>query len=106
MASSAPPRPRRGSAFDVPDFDGDGMAEPGATVLMTVQLKDEASLAGAARFLGIAESAIDTSYGLVPIDPEQSLYAVRISAGLSPEPGDGEKGFQGPYSDPKIAPMR
>ncbi|MGW4642504.1 hypothetical protein ACWEN6_28580 [Sphaerisporangium sp. NPDC004334] len=71
-------------------------------VLVTVELPPaEATLEGAMRRLGLSEEEVDTAYGLVPLDPGQGLYAVRVTeqAGhrVTP-PGEG------PFADPPIEP--
>lgn len=61
--------------------------------LMTVRLAPGATLADAIERLGLAEEDVDTGYGLVLIDPDQQLYALRVS--------DEAGGF----ADPKIEPF-
>ncbi|MEV7969323.1 hypothetical protein AB0O34_25545 [Sphaerisporangium sp. NPDC088356] len=70
-------------------------------VLVTVQLPPEATLAQAMRQLGLNEDEVDTAYGLVPLDPAQGLYALRVTedAGDRVTPAAG-----GPFSDPPIEP--
>jgi len=71
-------------------------------LLITVRLPPNATLAQAIRHLGLPEEEVDTGYGLVLIDPEQSLYGLRVTeaaAGLV-DPAAGE----GPYADPRIEP--
>ncbi|GAA3068417.1 hypothetical protein [Streptosporangium carneum] len=71
-------------------------------VLITVRLPSEATLKQAMRRLDLREEEVDTGYGLVLIDPEQSLYGLRVSEAaarrIDPAAGDG------PYSDPRIEP--
>jgi hypothetical protein len=70
-------------------------------VLVTVQLPPEATLQEAMQQLGLTEDEVDTAYGLVPLDPEQGLYALRVTedAGHRVTPAAG-----GPFSDPPIEP--
>ncbi|WP_405150723.1 hypothetical protein OG589_18560 [Sphaerisporangium sp. NBC_01403] len=70
-------------------------------VLVTVQLPRDATLEQAMRQLGLSEDEVDTAYGLVPLVPEQGLYAVRVTeaAGDRVTPAAG-----GPFSDPPIEP--
>ncbi|WP_248959187.1 hypothetical protein [Sphaerisporangium perillae] len=71
-------------------------------VLVTVQLApSEATLEQAMRQLGLTEDEVDTDYGLVPLMPEQGLYAVRVEeeAGRRVSPPAG-----GPFTDPPIEP--
>ena len=75
-------------------------------VLMTVECHEAPSLEAAARTLGVAESALDADFGVVPIDPDRDLYTVRIDAAAVRKLGRGKGKYRGPFSDPKIAPMR
>lgn len=71
-------------------------------VLITVHLPTGATLADARRELGLAEDEVDDAYGLVPLDPGQGLYALRVTepaARRAAPPGGG------PYSDPPIEPF-
>ncbi len=65
-------------------------------VMLTVELPGKASLAAAARKLGIAARYFDTDYGVVTLDPDNALYAVRVK-----QPAAGSAAF----SDPKIKPL-
>ncbi|GII85020.1 hypothetical protein Ssi03_30100 [Sphaerisporangium siamense] len=71
-------------------------------VLITVRLPPEATLEQAVHRLGLSEDEVDTGYGLVPLDPDQGLYALRVteSAGHRVAPDAG-----GPFSDPPIEPF-
>jgi hypothetical protein len=74
-------------------------------VLMTVTLeKSEASLAAAAVALGVCADDFDAAFGLVPIDPDRGLYAVKVRHGALPDREAAET-YRGPYSNPKIAPF-
>jgi hypothetical protein len=78
-------------------------ASPG-WALMTVNL-DAATrtLAGAAAALGVPESAMDASFGVVPLDPERGLYAVQVRPDALAAHDKSE--FRGPYADPRIEPF-
>ncbi|GII63899.1 hypothetical protein Skr01_39840 [Sphaerisporangium krabiense] len=71
-------------------------------VLITVRLPQEATLEQAVRRLGLSEDEVDTGYGLVPLDPDEGLYALRVTeaAGHRVAPDGG-----GPFSDPPIEPF-
>lgn len=71
---------------------------------MTIEFERQPSLADAARLLEVPLSDLDAHFGVLPIDPDCDLYAVRVAAGSLPK-GRGGK-YRGPFSDPKIAPMR
>ena len=64
------------------------------------------SLAEAARHFGVAVEDMDATFGVVPVDPERGLYAVRVRAGKLPaQLGGAATDYRGPFSDPKIAPF-
>jgi hypothetical protein len=67
---------------------------------MTVTL-DEATPEAAARQLGIAAHHIDRAFGVVPLDPDRNLFAVRIPQHAVPAARPGES-FRGPFADPRI----
>ena len=73
-------------------------------VLITTRLPRGATLESAMRTLNLTAEEVDTASGLVPIDPDEGLYALRVTekAGhrVSAQTGPGE----GPYSDPRIEP--
>lgn len=60
--------------------------------LITVRLERGATLADAIDRLGLDESDVDLAYGLVLIDPDEQLYALRVSDEA------------GTYADPRIEP--
>ena len=71
--------------------------------LMTATLeKGKASLADAAAALGVTLDDLDATFGLVPIDPDRELYAVKVRRDALPK-GEAGKGYRGPYSNPKIS---
>ncbi|MEW9529324.1 hypothetical protein [Microbispora sp. NPDC049125] len=74
-----------------------------ARVLITVRLSPEADLHSAMRELGLEEDEVDTGYGLVPIDPQQGLYAMRVteSAGMRMSGSPAADA----HSDPPIEPF-
>ncbi|WP_405485641.1 hypothetical protein [Nocardia sp. NBC_00511] len=47
--------------------------------LLTVRLPRDATLEVALRTLGLPASDVDTAYGLIALDPEQGLYALRVT---------------------------
>jgi hypothetical protein len=77
-----------------------------ATVLMTVQGTDGApTLADAAKELGIAVDDLDSRFGVVATDPDKGLYTVQLLEGRELPKRDESKPYQGPYSNPEIAPF-
>lgn len=75
------------------------MPDPDAFVTLTVELPGKTSLAAAARRLRIATQHIDAGYGVVPLDPDNALYTVRVRASAAADTGAT------PFSDPKIRPF-
>jgi len=79
------------------------MAEP-KTALMTVTGTDgPPSLAEAAAQLGMAVGDLVAAFGVVPVDPDRSLYAVEARADRVPP--QATEAYRGPYSNPPIAPF-
>lgn len=78
--------------------------DPQDTVMMTVKLDAAtASVAAAAAQLGVPVKNVDPAFGLVPIDPDAGLYAVKIARDAAPPARAGT--FRGPFSNPRIAPF-
>jgi hypothetical protein len=64
------------------------------------------SLSDAAEQLGVPLADLNSTFGVVPIDPDRELYAVEVDAGVVPEnkpAGDGD--YRGPFANPPIAPF-
>lgn len=59
----------------------------------------------AAGQLGVAPADIDPDYGMVLIDPDKKMYAVKVRADRLPHGVEQEKPYRGPFSDPKIEPF-
>ena len=74
--------------------------------LMTVTGTEEPpSLEAAAGQLGVTTNDIDKAFGVVLIDPQQGLYCVQVRADTLPADIAVRKPYQGPFSDPAIAPF-
>ena len=75
------------------------------TVMMTVKLDAaRASIAEAAKQLGLPVTTVDPGFGLVPIDRDAGLYAVKIARSAAPAPARGRTAsFRGPFSNPRIS---
>lgn len=77
---------------------------PPAVDLMTIKVpQGKPTLAEAAKRLGVALSDMDATFGVVPVDPDQGLYAVQVRAGRAKQ--QEGRDFQGPWSNPAIAPF-
>jgi hypothetical protein len=77
---------------------------PAQMEMMTVVApRGEPNLAEAARQLGVKAEDMDTTFGVVPIDPDRGLYAVQVRSGKAKPSTSGE--YRGPFSNPRIEPF-
>jgi hypothetical protein len=75
-------------------------------VLMTVHGSNGApSLAEAASELGVLVADVDDKFGVVAINPDESLYAVQVKESSVGTRHAAREGYHGPYSNPVIAPF-
>jgi hypothetical protein len=75
-------------------------------LLMTVEMPGaEASMDRAASELGVAVEDLDSAFGVVPIDPACSKYAVQVRADKVPTETRPEGEHRGPWSNAKIEPF-
>jgi hypothetical protein len=83
------------------------MANPSPQfLLMTVEIPGaEPSIDRAASELGVAAEDLDTAFGVVPIDPACSKYAVQVRADKLPTEARAESEQRGPWSNVKIEPF-
>jgi hypothetical protein len=69
--------------------------------MYTVKLPEsEATLAGAAKRLGVEPAELDPDFGVVLVSPTDHVYTVLLSEGATPV-ADGQS-TAGPYSNPAI----
>lgn len=63
------------------------------------------TLADAADLLHVPVSSMDETFGVILIDPERRLYAVRVDANAltAGEPSDPR--VKGPFANPPIEPL-
>ena len=73
--------------------------------MLTVRLPQGATLTDALRALNLAESDADTGYGLISLDPEDGLYALRVTDGAAQRMSESENGAT-VYADPRIEPAK
>jgi hypothetical protein len=52
----------------------------------------------------VAIADMNDAFGVVPVDPDQGLYAVEIDADKVPAQSEG-KPYRGPFSSLRIVPM-
>ncbi|HET9472234.1 MAG TPA: hypothetical protein VFO24_14110 [Usitatibacter sp.] len=75
-------------------------------LLMTVEMPGaEPSIDRAARELGVAVEDLDVAFGVVPIDPACSKYAVQVRADKVPAETRPAGEHRGPWSNAKIEPF-
>jgi hypothetical protein len=73
--------------------------------LMTVKgTTQPPSFQEAAKQLGVEEADLDSSFGVVPIDPEQGIYAVQVRPDKLAA-STGHEPYRGPWSNPRIEPF-
>ncbi len=71
--------------------------------LLTIRLPQGATLDDAVRKLGLAESEVDTAYGLIPLDPDQGLHALRVTDAAAQRMSESESEAT-VFADPRIEP--
>ncbi|QBS40730.1 hypothetical protein [Nocardia sp. CS682] len=71
--------------------------------LLTIRLPREATLTAALRELKLTVDDVDIAFGLVPVDPEAGLYALRVTDAAA-----ARVNTYGPdvqiFADPRIEP--
>jgi hypothetical protein len=77
---------------------GDEAAKATPVLLMVEWPKGQPSLEEAARHLGLERDDLDPDFGVVPVDPQKKLFAVR---GISSRAAK----HSGASSDPAIGPF-
>lgn len=73
-------------------------------VLLTITVSPGESLDEVAARLGIETDQIDQTFGLIEIDPDQHLAAIRVTPAAAAAI-QGTPEVCGPFSDPQIAPF-
>jgi len=77
----------------------------GDKILMTVSSPGaKPDIGRAAEVLGVSQKSLDADFGVVSVDPEQGLYAVKVEADAVPAhpPADAAAPYRGPFSNPRI----
>ena len=82
------------------------MGEPEHALMTVVGRGKPPSIAAAAEQLGVSAEDVDAGYGVVPVDPENDLYAVMVRADRLPPADPAAERYRGPFSNPKIEPLR
>ncbi len=74
-------------------------------VMLTVQLQRERATLDAVReHLRLDAADIDTTFGVVPIDPDNGLFTVLVTPEAA-ERVQGTPGVSGPFANPPIEPI-
>lgn len=72
--------------------------------LLTVRLPGNATLADALRKLQLTIDDVDAAFGLVAVDPEQNLYALRVTDTAAARMATNGQGDVEIFADPRIEP--
>jgi hypothetical protein len=78
-----------------------------AKVMVSIRGPEQAPSTGdVRRRYGLREDEIDTSFGVVEVDPEQHIYTVLVeeTAAAKIQPDEGWQ-VEGPFSNPRIQPF-
>ncbi|MEU0876109.1 hypothetical protein [Nocardia brasiliensis] len=70
--------------------------------LLTIRLPANATLAVALRELKLTVDEVDTAYGLIPVDPAQGLYALRVTDSAAARLNTDQVEI---FADPRIEAM-
>ncbi|WP_069161575.1 hypothetical protein [Nocardia altamirensis] len=73
--------------------------------LLTVRLPRNATLATALRELELTADDVDTAFGLVAVDPDQGLYALRVTDAAAARMSTGGNGNVEVFADPRVEPI-
>jgi hypothetical protein len=76
-----------------------------AKSMMTLRLDPtEANVASVKAKFGLRDDEIDSTFGVVCIDPAQNLYTILVDETTGAKLA-GREGVSGPYANPKIEPF-
>lgn len=72
--------------------------------LLTIRLSAHATLADALEALRLTADEVDMEFGLVPVDPEAGLFALRVSDAVAARLTTAGFEHVQVYADPRIEP--
>lgn len=85
------------------------MEHPNGPVMALVTIEgnglDAPTLAEAAEQLGVQPDSIDHAFGILAINLQKTMFAVRVRADALPEEFQKRDQFRGPFADPEIGPL-
>ena len=82
------------------------MSAPKMALMTIVAGRQPPSLDQAAASLGVSTADLNADFGVVPIDPQEGLYAVEVRADRLPQQQpDRTTPYRGPFSTPRIEPF-
>ncbi|WP_067563734.1 hypothetical protein [Nocardia acidivorans] len=73
--------------------------------LLTLRLPAPATLTDALKTLRLTADEVDMDFGLVPVDPDAGLFALRVSDAVAARLTTAGVGEIQVYSDPPIGPL-
>lgn len=76
-------------------------------VLMTVSLGDQSpTLSSVAKIMDLPESVFDADFGLAVVDRDNGIFAIQVRADAVDKERIHDTRVKGPFSNPKIGPLR
>ncbi len=72
--------------------------------LLTVRLRADATLTAALSALDLTDDEVDLDFGLVAVDPDQQLYALRVTDTAASRFAADSSGVAEVFADPRIGP--
>ncbi|MBO0853167.1 MAG: hypothetical protein J2P18_05295 [Nocardia sp.] len=70
--------------------------------LLTIRLRAAATMAAALTELRLTEDEVDLEYGLIAVDPDQDLYALRVNESAAAKVASDASSAAEVFADPRI----
>ena len=75
-------------------------------LLYTLRLDpQDASPQGVTKLLNLDVGDLDEDFGVVPIDPDKSLYSILVDERAVPSTNEAVGDVKGPFANPRIEPF-